>query len=263
MISQDNIKDVFKGDIIGSNIIFCESTSSTNDMALEIGRNIEHPEGIVVVADSQTRGRGRLGRKWISPSGVNLYFSVILQPPFSQQESTILPLAAAASAVSAIRDYTGLNANIKWPNDILIGNKKTGGILVEHKSGHDKTDMLIIGMGINVNMTLDSLPDDIMPIATSLMIESGSEVDRTKLLGRLLSELESSYKLLIKGDKQLLVNKWADSVSTIGKEISVTINKQIISGTAKAVTESGGLLIRLPDGSEETINAGDVTILKK
>ena len=263
MISQDNIKDVFKGDIIGSNIIFCESTSSTNDMALEIGRNIEHPEGIVVVADSQTRGRGRLGRKWISPSGVNLYFSVILQPPFSQQESTILPLAAAASAVSAIRDYTGLNANIKWPNDILIGNKKTGGILVEHKSGHDKTDMLIIGMGINVNMTLDSLPEDIMPIATSLMIESGSEVDRTKLLGRLLSELESSYKLLIKGDKQLLVNKWADSVSTIGKEISVTINKQIISGTAKAVTESGGLLIRLPDGSEETINAGDVTILKK
>jgi len=263
MISQENIKDVFKGDIIGSDIIFCESTSSTNDMALEIGRKREQPEGIVVVADSQTRGRGRLGRKWISPSGVNLYFSVILQPPFSQQESTILPLAAAASAVNAIKGYPGLNANIKWPNDILIGNKKTGGILVEHKSGHDKTDMLIIGMGINVNMTLDSLPDDIMPIATSLMIENGSEVDRIKLLGGLLAELESSYKLLIKGDKQSLVNKWADSVSTIGKEISVKINNQIISGTARALTGSGGLLIRMPDGKEKTITAGDVTIIKK
>jgi len=263
MISQDNIKDVFHGDIIGSDIIFHESITSTNDRALEIGLNRDHPEGIVVIADSQTSGRGRLGRKWISPSGVNLYFSVILQPPFSQQECTILSLAAAASAVSAIEDYTGLNASIKWPNDILINGKKIGGILVEFKSGHGKTDMLIIGMGINVNMTLDKLPDDIKPHTTSLMIENGLEVSRTELLGRLLSELESTYKLLIKGDREILIKKWADSVSTIGKEISVIIKEQIITGTAEAVTGSGGLLIRLADGREEIINAGNVTILKK
>lgn len=263
MITQDNIKDIFHGDIIGSDIIFYESTTSTNDRALEIGRNRDHPEGIVVIADSQTKGRGRLGKKWISPSGVNLYFSVILQPPFSQQESTILSLAAAASAVSAIRDYTGLNASIKWPNDVLINGKKTGGILIDYKSGHGKTDMLIIGMGINVNMTLDKLPDDIKPCSTSLMIESGVEINRTELLGRLLSELESSYKLLIKGDRQLLINRWADSVSTIGKEISVKIKERIITGIAESVTGSGGLTIRLPDGREEIINAGDVTILKE
>jgi BirA family biotin operon repressor/biotin-[acetyl-CoA-carboxylase] ligase len=263
MITQDNIKDVFHGDIIGKDIIFYESTTSTNDSALEIGSKRDHPEGIVVVADSQTEGRGRLGRKWISPSGVNLYFSVILQPPFSKQESTILSLAAAASAVNAIRDYTGLNASIKWPNDILINNKKIGGILIESKSGLDKTDMLIIGMGINVNMTLETLPDDIMPIATSLMVEKGSKVDRAELLGKILADLESSYKSLIKGEKLTLIQKWADLVSTIGKDISVKIREQIITGNAKAVTESGGLLIRLPDGREETINAGDVTIIKK
>lgn len=263
MISQENLKNVFHGDIIGSDIIFYESTTSTNDSALEIGRNRDHPEGIVVIADSQTEGRGRLGRKWISPSGVNLYFSVILQPPFSQQESTILSLAAAASAVSAIRDYTGLNPGIKWPNDIQINGKKTGGILIDYKPGHGKADMLIIGMGINVNMTLENLPDDIKPFSTSLMIESGSVVDRKGLLAGLLAELESTYKLLIKGNRQVLINKWAESVSTIGQEISVKINEQIITGTAEAVTGSGGLLIRLPDGREEIINAGDVTILKK
>jgi BirA family biotin operon repressor/biotin-[acetyl-CoA-carboxylase] ligase len=262
MITQENLKNIFHGDIIGSDIIFYESTTSTNDRAIEIGRNRDSPEGIVVIADSQTQGRGRLGRKWISPSGVNLYFSVILQPPFSQQESTILSLAAAASAVSAIKDYTGLNANIKWPNDILINGKKTGGILIEYKSGPGKTDMLVIGMGLNVNMTLDNLPDEIKPFSTSLMIEKGSDVHRIELFSKLLANLESSYKLLIKGDRQMLINTWADSVSTIGKEIQVKVKDQIITGTAEAITGSGGLMIRLPDGREEIVNAGEVTIVK-
>ena len=263
MISQKNIKDIFHGEIIGKDIIFYESTTSTNDRALEIGRNRDHPEGIVVIADSQSKGRGRMGRKWISPSGVNLYISVILQPLFSQQESTIFSLAAAASAVNAISACTGLHANIKWPNDLVINGKKIAGILLEYKSGQGHRDMLIIGMGINVNMTLDALPDDIKPHTTSLMIESGAEVNRAELLGRLLSELETTYKLLIKGERNTLINKWAESVTTIGKEIRVKVKDQIITGTAEAVTGTGGLLIRLPDGREETINAGDVTILKE
>ncbi len=260
--TQENIKDIFQGDIIGRDIIFYETTTSTNDRALEIGRAREHAEGIVVIADSQTRGRGRLGREWISPAGLNLYFSVILQPPFAQQESTILSLSAAASAVRAIKKVTGIHAGIKWPNDIQINEKKTGGILVEYKSGHGTPDMLILGMGLNVNMTLDNLPDDIRPLSTSLMIESGSIVNRRGLLAGILAELESSYKLFMKGDRQKLMNAWAESVSTIGQQVSVKINEQIISGTAAAITENGGLLIRLPDGREEIIHAGDVSIIK-
>ena len=125
MFNKDTIKNIFHGEIIGKEIIFLESVDSTNRAAVETALDREDPEGIVIVADTQTDGKGRLGRKWISPPGVNLYLTLILKPPITPAEAPVLTLAASVAAAKAIRKMTGLNAEIKWPNDILINNKKT------------------------------------------------------------------------------------------------------------------------------------------
>ena len=260
--SAEKIKDVFKGEIIGREIIFFESVTSTNDRAFEIARQRENPEGIVVIADTQTRGRGRLGRRWISPPGVNLYFTVLLKPPFPLKESFILALAAAVAATTAIRKYTGLDARIKWPNDILINNRKSCGILTEMKSGRDGINLMAVGIGINVNMLPDAFTDDIKPFTTSLKIESGLSFDRDKLLGQILAGLENAYKNLLTGNKRALINDWLRLNCTIGNKISVRSRAGIISGIAAGINDNGELLVGLSSGKIERVRAGDVTILK-
>ena len=261
MIPQ-KIKDVFKGEIIGREIMFFDSATSTNDKALETGRQKENPDGIVVIADTQTRGKGRLGRIWVSPPGVNLYFTVLLKPPFSPNESFILALAASVAAATAIREYTGLDARIKWPNDILINNRKSCGILTEMKSGRDGINLMAVGIGINVNMLPDAFTDDIKPFTTSLQIESGLSFDRDKLLGQILAGLENAYKNLLTGDKRALINDWLRLNCTIGNKISVRSRTGIISGIAAGINDNGELLVRLSSGEIKRVSAGDVMILK-
>ncbi|GBD96439.1 bifunctional ligase/repressor BirA [bacterium BMS3Abin06] len=253
---------IFKGGIIGREIIFFESVPSTNDKAFEIGQQKENPEGIVVIADSQTCGKGRLGRRWISPPGVNLYFTVLLKPPFPLKESFILALAAAVAATTAIRKYTGLDARIKWPNDILINNRKSCGILTEMKSGKDRINLMAVGIGVNVNMLPDAFTDDIKPFTTSLKIESGLSFERDKLLREILAELEKAYKNLLTGNKRALINDWLRLNCTIGNEISVQSRTGIISGIAAGINDNGELLVRPSSGEIERVSAGDVTILK-
>ncbi len=262
MFTKETIKDVFKGAILGREIIFFESTSSTNDLAITIGRKRKNPEGIVVIADEQTCGKGRLGRSWISPPGVNLYFTVLLEPPVAPKEASILTLAAAVAVVSAIIGYTGLNAGIKWPNDIIINTKKAGGILMEMRSDKDIISLLAIGIGLNVNMSPDKLTKNIRPFATSLKIESGKHINRVELLKNILAELEKSYKILLNGNKRALINEWLRLNSTIGNFIKIQGPNGILSGFAEDINERGELILRLKSGEIKTINAGDVTIMK-
>jgi BirA family biotin operon repressor/biotin-[acetyl-CoA-carboxylase] ligase len=262
MITKEEIASAIKGRIIGREIICLESTSSTNDSALEIGRNRTDPEGIVVVADMQTRGRGRLGRGWLSPAGVNLYFSVLLNPPLSPKEASILTLAVPVAVVSAIRENTGLPARIKWPNDILINGKKAGGVLIEMRSGKAAYHLLAAGIGINVNMTPDALPSEIRPVSTSLQMEKGESVNRSELLGGVLSCLENTYKNLLNGNKRALINEWLRLNCTIGNRVSVRNQDKIITGIADNINDRGELIVRLSSGEIKTFSAGDVTILK-
>lgn len=258
----EKFSTIFKGDIIGREIVFFESTTSTNDKAIELGRQRENPEGIVVVADTQTRGKGRLGRSWISPAGVNLYLTVLLCPPLSHQDTSMITLAAPVAVASAIRTYTGLDAQIKWPNDILVNGRKTGGILIEMKSGRDNARLLAVGIGVNVNMSSDALPPDIRSLSTSLKIEKGESVDRLFLLREILSGLEHSYKILLEGNKGVLINEWLSLNSTTGRPVSVQGQDRCISGIAEGINDKGELLVRLSTGELETIRAGDVTVLK-
>ena len=254
---------MYKGDIIGREIIFFESVSSTNETAINIGRKRDNPDGIVVIADEQSHGRGRFGRSWISPPGVNLYFTVLLRPPILSRNVSVLTLVSAVAVTTAIRDYTGLNAEIKWPNDILINGKKTAGILIEMKSDSDALYFLAVGIGVNVNMPLEILPEDIRPHITSLKVESRKNIDKITLLSQILAELENHYKILLNGNKRALINEWLRLNSTIGSKVRVQNQDRIISGTAKGIDETGQLIIRLSSGKIETVSAGEVTILKE
>ncbi len=269
---NEELKSVFKGEIIGREIIFFKSTTSTNDRAMEIGQQRENPEGIVVIADAQKHGKGRLGRRWISPPDVNLYFTVLLRPPFLPKEASILTLMAAVAVVSAIREYVGLNAGIKWPNDILVNGKKVSGILMEMKSDMDRINLVAIGIGVNVNMSLNVLTKDIKPLTTSLKEESGNYINRVKLLRKILAELEHSYKILLNGNKRALINEWLRLDSTIGNKVMVQRvapfgqnrmdRDNVISGVAEGIDDDGQLIVRVASGALKKVNSGEVTILK-
>lgn len=262
MFTKEKIENIFRGDIIGKEIIFLESTASTNDKAMEIGAQREDPEGILIVADSQTHGRGRLGRSWVSPPGVNLYFSVVLKPPLPPAEVQMITLAAAVAVASAVRQHTGLDAGIKWPNDILVNGRKTGGILTEMRSSGSSISLLTVGIGVNVNMSSSSLTEDIRHIATSLKTEKGEPVNREGLLIKILAGMEKTYKNLLNGNKRALINEWLGLNSIIGNNVRVQMQDRVISGTAEGLSNTGELVIRLPSGESETVSAGEVTVLK-
>ncbi len=260
---KEDVCSAIEGANIGKEIIFFESTSSTNDAAIEIGRQRDDPEGIVVIADSQTGGRGRFGRKWESPPGANLHFTVLLKPRFSPQHASLMTLAAAIAVTRAIRDKAEIHAEIKWPNDILINGKKTGGILSEIKARGDLIDILAVGIGVNVNMTPDMMGGDIKELATSLKIEKGDPINRADLFRAILAELETYYKYILKGDKGAIIRDWLSLNSTIGNTVTVKNLDSIITGTAESINASGELILRLASGEAKTICAGDVTIVKK
>jgi BirA family biotin operon repressor/biotin-[acetyl-CoA-carboxylase] ligase len=267
ILSAEKLRSAFKGGTIGREIIFFESVDSTNDAAVEIGAQREDPEGIVVVADSQRSGRGRLGRSWISPPGGNLYFTLLLRPSFPPREAPLLTLMAAVAVVSAIREHPGLSAVIKWPNDILVGDKKTGGILMEMRSDANRINILALGIGVNVNLFPKMLPEGVREVTTTLKQEAGRSIDRGKLFGVMLSSLEHWYKILLNGDKRALINEWLSLDSTIGRKVKVertglSEEDKIISGIAEGINDDGQLLIRLSSGKIERVSAGDVTILK-
>jgi BirA family biotin operon repressor/biotin-[acetyl-CoA-carboxylase] ligase len=268
MFSKETISAVFKGDIIGREVIFYEVTTSTNDKVMEIGQR--GVEGTVVVADAQTHGRGRFGRDWVSPPNVNLYFTVLLKPPFAPKDAPFITLMAAVAVVSAIREYTGLDAVIKWPNDILIRDKKVGGILTEMKSSMDRIDLITLGVGVNVNMALNMLPKDIKPLTTSLKEEKGEYVNRVELLKAIFAKLEYWYKSLLEGRRKVLLDEWLRLDSTIGKEVNVKtrdgttrFQERIMSGIAEGISDEGELIVRLFSGTVEKVCAGDVTIVKR
>ena len=262
MLNQEAVRNIYKGEFIGKEVYFLESIESTNDKAIEIAKKREDSEGIVVVADSQTHGKGRLGRQWISPPGVNLYFSVILKPDIPPTEAPLMTLAAAVAAASVLRTWKGVHADIKWPNDLMIKGKKVGGILTEMKTRGKEIDLVVVGIGLNVNMPLDELPEDIRAATTTLEIEKGTPSDRAGLLGGMLAGLDNAYKNLLNGNKRALINGWLSLNCTIGNRTIVQDRDRTITGVAENIGQNGELIVKLESGGTEVVNAGDVTVLK-
>jgi BirA family transcriptional regulator, biotin operon repressor / biotin---[acetyl-CoA-carboxylase] ligase len=247
--------------VIGRDIRVFEETSSTNDVMEKLARDNVR-EGVVVFAESQTKGRGRLGRRWISPSHQGLWFSVLLRPKLRPQEMTQMTIGAATALRRAIEAETGLKPDIKWPNDLLLDGKKVAGILTEMSAELDRVRHIIIGIGVDVNLTAAAFPGDLRKIATSLKIESGETASRPELAAAILRELDVDYARIAGGNFSAVANEWEAGCTTIGKNVTVFLGTRKIRGRAESLDDDGALLLRTEHGHLERIIGGDVTLEK-
>jgi BirA family biotin operon repressor/biotin-[acetyl-CoA-carboxylase] ligase len=211
-------------------------------------------EGAVVLAETQTKGRGRLGRVWYSPKYKGLYFSLILRPKISLDKASIITLLAGVSICEAIKEASGLDAQIKWPNDIFMGNKKIGGILTEIKAEVDEVNFVVVGVGLNINNDSKSL----IAGSTSLKEEKGAHLTRLGILQKVLCRFENNYLALEKKGARPIIDKWRQFALTLGHRVKVCSHRVRIEGVAFDIDSDGGLLIRNDSGITEKVIAGDV-----
>ena len=247
--------------VIGRDIQVFEETTSKNDVMEKLARD-GVKEGAVVFAESQTKGRGRLGRKWISPERKGLWFSVLLRPDLRPQEATQLTVASATALRRAIAAETGLQPEIKWPNDILIDGKKVAGILTELSAEVDRVKHIILGMGVDVNQDASELPLELRKTATSLKIERGEMISRAELAVAILRALDEDYARICGGKFTAVADEWESHCATIGKNVTVLIGDRKIRGRAESLDDDGALLVRTEHGHLERIIGGDVTLEK-
>lgn len=244
--------------IIGQNIRYYDEVDSTNTVANELAQQ-EAPEGTVVLADCQHRGQGRLERRWLSPPNKGLWFSVILRPQAEPPTAVQLTLLAAVATSLGIEAYTGIRPGIKWPNDLLLQGKKVCGILCEMDAG-ETIDHVIIGIGINTNMTLQDLGPELQATATSLWLESGRAVVGPELLDEVLDQLNYWYFKWIDEGFEPVYKAWNRLNVTLGRFIRVDCGEGQFCGQALSIDEEGALVIREADGRERKFNFGEVSI---
>lgn len=261
LCSDDLLGLVADNKIIGRDIRVFEETNSTNDIIEKLAADGVR-EGVVVFAESQTRGRGRLGRKWISPRRRGLWFSILLRPDLRPQAATQLTIAAATALVRALREQTALAPEIKWPNDILIHGRKVAGVLTELAAELDRVKYLILGIGVDVNLAASEFPLELRKMATSLKQETGHHVNRIDLAAAILRELDRDYARLRAGRFEALAQEWQQQCATIGRRVVIHIGPQRLEGHAEALDDDGALLLRTQHGRIERIVGGDVTVEK-
>lgn len=258
-ILPHDVKAQLKTKKFGQAITYYESVTSTQEIAHRLAQDGAE-EGHIVLADEQTKGKGRLGRTWISPMGTSISMSLILRPKIPPQQAPQLTLLAAVSVVLGIKETTGLSCQIKWPNDILLNGKKIVGILTEIQSEPDTIHSVIVGIGINVNHRLEQFSSEIRNIATSLAIESGKEVQRALLIANILFELEKLYEQYLQEGFAPIKKLWEASAINMGKEITARTFNGTISGIAKGITDDGVLLLEDNHGKIHSIYSADIEI---
>ncbi|MFH0771612.1 MAG: biotin--[acetyl-CoA-carboxylase] ligase [Candidatus Omnitrophota bacterium] len=243
--------------VIGRKIYSYDTTDSTMDIAHKLAQ-ANSPEGTVIFSEGQSKGRGRMGRQWLSPKGKGIYLSLILRPKLAPAEASRITLMTAVAAVLAIRKVTDLPALIKWPNDIYINGRKVCGILTEMNAEIDTVKYVIIGMGVNVNSERDGLPKE----ATSIKNEAGNSICRVELAKELLRQIEEQYKLLDKKGFEGIMDKWRGFSYLFGKRIKVICRERELEGSALDIDSNGALIVRTDSGFTEKILAGDVLMVR-
>ncbi len=258
-LSPGAIKAGLKTTVIGKNIQHFKETESTNIIARGIAGSVE--EGTVVIAESQTGGRGRMGRKWISPEG-GIWLSIILKPKMQPLYAPRITLLAGISVARTIRSLD-LPAKIKWPNDVLINGKKVCGILTEIGAEIDSIDYLVVGIGIDANVDTETFPEEMRDSSTSLKKELGHQIDRVAFVQRLLSEFEELYLKFQKEGFSSILEEWRNMSATIGEWVKITTQSRIIYGEAIGVDNEGALILETGDGKLEKIVAGNCEHLRR
>ena len=242
-----------------AHIHYFDSIGSTNDEAKRLAQN-GASHGTVVIAGHQTGGRGRMGRSFHSPAGLGIYLSVILRPDCAPADLMHLTCAAAVAMCDAVEAAAGFRPGIKWINDLVCGKRKLGGILTELSLDADrKVNYAVVGIGINCRHTVEDFPPELQDMAGSLSMITGSPVEPGRLAASMIRELEIMSQTLLT-EKAATMDRYRADCVTVGKEVSIHRFEQVRHGTAMDIDNEGALIVRFPDGHNEAIAAGEVSI---
>ena len=255
IVSEAEIKSNLKTSLIGKEIIVLESVGSTNDYIKENAQKLM--DGTVVTTREQTKGKGRLGRVWKNKKDDDISFSFILRPELSPMEvSAITPLCGLAVA-KGLNEYFDFDAKIKWPNDIIVGNKKICGMLTEMSCEFDRLEYLVVGIGVNVMSK--AFPEEIAHKATSCVLQSDKEINKNQLLAVILKQIED---ILLGGNYRFNkenLEEYKAYCATLGRKVTFTRKGESVEGVATDINNDGELVVTLPDNTTETVFSGEVT----
>ncbi|WP_068775434.1 biotin--[acetyl-CoA-carboxylase] ligase [Paenibacillus sp. FJAT-26967] len=258
-IEEKAIEEALKTSFMGKNIVLLDEVESTMNEAHRLvaeGAN----EGTLVIAEEQTSGRGRMGKKWHSPKGKGIWMSLILKPRVPVYFVPQLTLLTAVALCRAVRRETGIDIGIKWPNDLLVRGKKVSGILLEMSGEDERLKYVIVGTGITANLTEEDIPEELAAVATSLAIEAGTPVMREALIASFLNELETLYQLYMENGFAPIRTMWEAMSVTLHSQVRVKTAQGVIEGRAESLDESGALVVRQLDGEKVRVYSGDVDI---
>ncbi len=256
ILSKGYIMKNLDTEIIGKNIICLDTIDSTNEEAKRLG-NCGEIDGTVIFAEQQTGGKGRLGRSWVSPKGAGLYFSILLRPDLRPFDIPNITLVAGYSICKTIRNFIKCDAMIKWPNDIIIGNKKVCGILSEMAAETDRINYIVVGIGINVNV--QEFTENIKNKATSLSIAKGCMINRSDFAKEILRQLDKDYRDFVLSNSFSMIDEFKKNCVTIGRQVTAYIGNKVIEGIAVDILENGELVIK-NDEKQFNISSGEVAV---
>ena len=257
-LSLEKIRNGLETSFMGQKIFYFEEAASTNDLAKELaGKGVE--EGTLVVAETQTHGKGRLGRRWISPRG-GIWFSVILRPAVGSKDAPKIVFMAALAIAKTIRKMLRLTAKTKWPNDVLVHNKKVCGLLAETSISDDNINFVVLGIGINANVDTNAFPKELTGSLTSLKKEAKREIPREEFLQALLKEMEHYYNDFTRGRFARILEEWKSLTDMIGKDVEVVSFDERFEGKAIDVDQDGALIVRLEDETIKRVFSADASV---
>ena len=254
-----NLKKNLRCERIGSSIIFLPEIDSTNDLIKKYLMN-NVSEGLVVVAETQTAGRGRRERSWHSPPETGIYLSTLLKPNLELSQLSIITLLAGVAATLTINEFSNQNAYLKWPNDILINNKKVCGLLCEMIKKQKELSSVIIGIGINANQMPEQFPGHLKSIATSIRIVNGFPIDRLAVIQSFLTNLDREYQTYLNDGESSVIKKWSLNTKLFCKKVSLKHGSNVTTGSAMRLDELGRLVLLLDNGHEEAFDSGEVSL---
>ncbi len=267
-LTRETIQALLRTKRFGRTLHVLQETTSTNHEAMKLAQQGAQ-DGAVLVAETQTAGKGRLGRSWYSPPGDNLYCSVILRNQAADDLAgwlSMIPLLSAVAVARAVQLVADLKPSLKWPNDILLGDRKLGGLLCESSLSGPSTTFVVVGIGLNVNGSRAGFPENIRETATSIAAETGRQCDRASLLASILLELERYSETLLTSPPETFLSEYARICATLGRSVRVSLSEgQTIDGLADSIAPDGSLrILREPasGGGLVEVRAGDIVHLR-
>lgn len=256
------LKEKLQKNFLCRDIIYSRETESTNEDAFLLAlRGAD--EGIIVLADTQSKGRGRLGRSWHSPPAKNIYLSVILRPSIAPDETSRIPLLAGVAAAETIEHFCVGKVFLKWPNDVFLDGKKVCGILAQFKAVDEKNHFIILGIGVNVNIQAGEFPDDLKALATSMFVNTGVFLKREDVIIIFFENLAKWYKKLLHNGFKDIRSAWLSKTDMVGRKVILNCSGDRISGRVQGIDDNGFMVLINEQNETISVCSGDATLVKE